>query len=375
MSDRIILSIIVPVYNAAEYLDRFMGGLMSGYDRETADGFEVILVDDGSTDESPAKINDYAGRYPNVKVIHQKNAGPAAARNAGLDAASGKWIWFADPDDEPVEGAVAGIIGRVSHEADQADHGRVQADIYIFDAYEHKGDKVSRWEHFDKAGVFADRTAISAVQRQVLYPHLSPQDARIFRTQRFGAYDTPIAAPWDKVYRHDFLKCNDLRFPDKLRVLDDMFFNLRAFGAAGCVEYVKEPIYHYYRNLGSITASYKPDRIERDMEVFKAIESYISDRSDKDHMTEHEAAELLMAYCKRVVKSFAISLRLCLFNKNNPDSLTKKLKWVKKVLSLDIYRKAFLAVRYADLEWMLKPVVFMGRRKMAFGLYLLASMR
>lgn len=90
-----VISIIVPVYKADKFLKRCVDSILA----QTFTDFECILIDDGSPDSSPAICDEYAKKDPRVKVIHQKNGGVSAARNAGLDAALGEWIGFVDSDD------------------------------------------------------------------------------------------------------------------------------------------------------------------------------------------------------------------------------------------------------------------------------------
>lgn len=91
----IFVSIIVPVYNVERYLRECLDSIA----QLKAFSWEAILIDDGSTDSSGAICDEYAKRETKFRVIHQKNAGVSAARNAGLDAAKGEWIWFVDSDD------------------------------------------------------------------------------------------------------------------------------------------------------------------------------------------------------------------------------------------------------------------------------------
>lgn len=93
--DKIFISIIVPVYNVEKYLRECLDSIS----QLKAFSWEAILVDDGSTDTSGQICDEYAKQDSRFRVIHQKNAGVSAARNAGLDAAKGKWIWFVDSDD------------------------------------------------------------------------------------------------------------------------------------------------------------------------------------------------------------------------------------------------------------------------------------
>ena len=91
----IYLTIIVPVYNVERYLRTCLDSIA----QLKAFSWEAILVDDGSTDTSGKICDKYAKQDSRFRVIHQKNAGVSAARNAGLDAAKGEWIWFVDSDD------------------------------------------------------------------------------------------------------------------------------------------------------------------------------------------------------------------------------------------------------------------------------------
>lgn len=91
------LSFIVPVYNVEKYLTECLDSLLN-QDIPHGD-YEIICVNDGSTDGSPAILRDYAAKHVNIRVITQKNSGLSAARNVGLDAAHGAYIWFVDSDD------------------------------------------------------------------------------------------------------------------------------------------------------------------------------------------------------------------------------------------------------------------------------------
>lgn len=90
-----MFSIIVPVYNVEKYLDKCLKSIL----RQTFKDFECIIIDDGSQDNSNIIIDKYVKLDQRFKVIHQKNMGISAARNAGLDIAEGDYITFIDSDD------------------------------------------------------------------------------------------------------------------------------------------------------------------------------------------------------------------------------------------------------------------------------------
>ena len=92
---RIKLSVIVPVYNVENEIKKCLDSLIS----QTIKNIEIIVVDDGSTDNSPVLVDQYSKQYNNIRVIHQSNRGLSGARNAGLNVASGEYISFIDSDD------------------------------------------------------------------------------------------------------------------------------------------------------------------------------------------------------------------------------------------------------------------------------------
>lgn len=115
-----MISIIIPVYNVQDYLRECLDSIVS---QENQD-YEVILVDDGSTDKSPDICDEYCSRYPQFRVIHKKNGGVSSARNIGLDEAKGDWIWFVDADDWIEKNALQELEDVISeHDCDIVFHG------------------------------------------------------------------------------------------------------------------------------------------------------------------------------------------------------------------------------------------------------------
>ena len=103
------ISIIIPVFNASQYLRECLDSVFS----QTFDGeYEVIAVNDGSTDDSLAICMDYASKHENMKVLTGENAGVSAARNKALDAAQGEWLVFVDADDKMLPDALSTLYNR-----------------------------------------------------------------------------------------------------------------------------------------------------------------------------------------------------------------------------------------------------------------------
>jgi glycosyltransferase involved in cell wall biosynthesis len=117
MSAEAVLSLVVPVYNVAPFLPRFLESLGS----VTAETAEILIVDDGSTDECPRLLAEFAQSRPHVRIIRRTNGGLSAARNTGLEAAKGRYVAFADSDDWFDAGYYERLLGLcVAHDLDMA---------------------------------------------------------------------------------------------------------------------------------------------------------------------------------------------------------------------------------------------------------------
>lgn len=409
------VSVIVPVYNAKTYLDRCMQHLLS----QTLSDIEIILVDDGSTDDSLSICRTYAVNAKKIgsaviKVIHQSNQGPAAARNAGLFCAAGKWIAFVDPDDY-----VSPDYCRASYEYAET----TDADIVMFDAVREKEPLVLA----DDSMLVEEPDHIMNLRCAILYPYMLRYSTNLHIKDQYQSThksDIAIAAPWNKLYKKSFLNDNNLIFPEQLKTLDDMTFNYLAFGCSPKVAYLHKKLYHYCFNRKSITNKYDPNRIKKDLEVFKMIKEDIEadnkdrsdcksendnedgsdckaekdnkDRSDRNSEKDNKDKSdckaqnankdrlvyedrnnqvLIMAYHARVIKSFAILCRLCFFSPMNPYELKHKLQLARNTMNIKEYAEAFDNIDIKVLEPRLKAVVFAVRKKSPFVLYLLHVMQ
>lgn len=345
------ITIVVPIYNVAQYLEQCVDSIVKEVERADEPGVEVILVDDGATDGSGNLADQLALGHPYIRVIHQENMGVAAARNRGMDRALGEWIYFMDGDDWLAEGALVAIRRAV--------HAYPDSDMILFDAYKSYESKRVNWEHFPQACVWEHREEIQRLQRSVLY-----------YPKEFPQTEVPLAAPWDKIYRLAFLRKYNLCFPEELRVLDDMIFNMEVLGRAQKVSYIKTPIYYYRYVSDSITNCYKRDRIGQDAKVWQYIEKYMDLSEEMQAGNGKESEEFKQSYYCRIIKSFAIALRLNLYHRKNGKMWLEKQRNVKDLLQREPYREAFCKVKVGRLEWKLQMLVLAVRGRQYLLLYL-----
>ncbi len=216
-------SIIIPAYNAEEFLPRCLESIFS---QDFAD-YEVIVINDGSTDGTSALLEKYAAGHSNLRTLTQSNQGMATARNRGLEVAQGEYVLFVDSDDELIQHALSALAQKLFGE-----------DIVGF------GTRI----YNEQTGTNTDYQ-LSTVNSQ-LY---SGWD--YFNQERLIARQVHFVCIWQRVYRWAFLEENHLRFADGLRRGEDDFFTTMAFLHARCVKTIAEILYIYHVRPNSITRS------------------------------------------------------------------------------------------------------------------------
>ena len=219
-------SIIIPAYNAEAYLSRCLDSIFS----QEFDDYEVIVINDGSSDGTAVLLERYTSKYPNLHVLAQSNQGMATARNRGLDAAQGDYILFVDSDDELMPQALSSLAPHLNGE-----------DIIGF------GTKILN----EQTGTTADF-------------HLSNHDTKqysgweYFNRHRLEATPVHFVCIWQRAYKRNFLEDNSLRFADGLRRAEDDLFTTMVFLHAQRVKTIADCLYIYHVRPGSITRSSDP---------------------------------------------------------------------------------------------------------------------
>ncbi len=205
-----LLSVIIPVYNAQETIRSALDSVL----KQGINEIEIILVDDGSRDDSLAICRSYAQRDPRFKVISQKNAGPGAARNTALDVAGGRFIAFSDSDDTVPESSYARLLKAAG-----------DADMVIARFNLVTGGKVIN------RGYIKDSQTLG---KEAFLRELAV---------RPGSYY--YSALWNKLYSGRLIKEHDIRFDTVMSWGEDFHFNMNYYRYVRKVSFLKEPVYNY----------------------------------------------------------------------------------------------------------------------------------
>lgn len=206
------LSVIIPVYNVEKYLTECVESVLG----QTYRDYEIILVDDGSTDSGGAMCDDYARKDHRIRVIHQPNGGLSAARNTGLKAASGKYVYFLDSDDYIEDCTLEHLASLAEQEA---------ADVVFFDGY-----------------VFFDECEEdSSVSRYIRKKRYLPEKGREMLLQLLRSDEYRTAVPL-MLLRKEYLIQNGLWFLEGI-IHEDELFTFLVYNADGQVCHCHEQLY------------------------------------------------------------------------------------------------------------------------------------
>ena len=231
-------SIIIPVYNAAEYLEEAVRSLQQ---QDTSENYECILIDDGSTDASYQIMQNLATQDSRLKICHQTNQGPAAARNCGLSAAQGDYVLFMDADDQfdpQVLRKISALLNENSY------------DVVVFGYREisiiHEKPNVVRTAVAPAKITYTTRQEVQRASLSIL------EDRLLF------------ASTCNKAYSRNFLHKHGLRLPTQIYLGEDLAFNCQVLSNAASYAFLPDVLYDYlHRDSHSIITRFKPDKFQQ----------------------------------------------------------------------------------------------------------------
>ena len=215
------VSIIVPVYNAQEYLKRCVDSILSQDYRD----FELLLMDDGSKDASGEICDAYAQQDGRVRVIHKENSGVSDTRNQALELARGTFLQFLDSDDWIVPEATRLLVRSMEE---------YNCDMVISDFYRVSGERLAQ-----KGDIEEDKV----MSRQEFASYMIENPADFY----YGVL-------WNKLYRRDIVEEHKLRMDTDISWCEDFMFNLEYIRYAKVFYALHAPIYYYVKRKGSLAS-------------------------------------------------------------------------------------------------------------------------
>ena len=218
-------SIIIPAYNAEAFLPRCLNSIFS----QEYDDYEVLCINDGSTDSTSAILECYAITHNNLKILTQSNQGMASARNHGLNEATGDYVVFVDSDDWLCDNALSTLASQLTGE-----------DIIGFNAR----------KYHEASGKYTYRPTV-----------VTPESATgwdYYCRHRLDVTDIHFVCIWQRAYRRTFLEEHDLHFAEGLRRAEDDLFTTLAMLHVASIKTIPDCLYTYTIRPDSITHTIAP---------------------------------------------------------------------------------------------------------------------
>lgn len=300
-----MISIIIPVYNTEKYLRRCIDSVL----HSACDDFEILLVNDGSTDSSPAICEEYSRQDSRVKVIHQKNQGVSSARNTGLDHCHGEWIVFVDSDDF-ISKDFLSLIAKEIHQ---------DKDLLLFDFSKHIAGQASA------AYPVRTLTFQGKEMRELIRRILVPQPL-------YAGGSADFRTPCARAYRKYIIDRYSIRFSPGLTVGEDLLFNLEYQLRASCCAYTSIPVYYYDIHMGSATHGFRSRLLKNHARLLRQLKQLL------EHC--HMLPLLEPAYESYCLENLTYVLIWEVFSPLSPRSYRTKCRMCAAMQKNAIYRKA-----------------------------------
>lgn len=320
--DDLLISIVIPVYNTKDYLEQCVRSVLN----QTAENLELILVDDGSTDESGMICDAFAKEDTRVRVIHQENGGVHTARNRGILEAKGQYLMFIDADDWIDEETIESIQKILQKET---------LDILRFSfVREYNRGSVKKINTFVKEGL-----SVGEDYKNIFRQAVGLTETELLHIENFNFLSTACTS----VYRRAMLISGKVEFPSReaLGSFEDGLFNIKAFACARSFYYIDKHYYHYRKtNADSCTVSYRENYLEKQGKLFEIIYK----------IAKKENPQFMSAYYNRIVFS---AMELCMNATNSGKGRVKQFAEIKAVVNNPVQQEAFrkLQLRYLPLVW------------------------
>lgn len=337
------ISIIVPCYNVDKYLEKCLDSLTG----QTLRDIEIIPVDDGSPDTSGAICDRYAAKDSRIKPIHKANGGVSAARNDGLEAATGDYVFFCDGDDW----MPADACQLLWEEAE-----RSGADVIFGDIWRSWEDRDEYMRLFADPFCSDDRSFIRELIRTNFYYTYCPMVPR--DDQADGCY----GGPWNKIVKRQLLMDKGIRFDLRVKgIYDDVIYSGYVLAEAKTVAYIGKPVYNYRQVPTSMTRVFKKNVLQINEMIFKSWEEFL-ERYDPQ-------GTWLPAYYGNVIRRLDHAVQVYFLTEANPAPKRERRRELSALIRSEPYRAAARGVEREKLDRRHKVLAAMAKRGSAAGIW------
>lgn len=340
------VSVVIPVYNVSEYLDECISSVC----KQTMKNIEIIIIDDGSTDNSADICKKWEKKDNRIIFICGPNYGVSTARNKGIEVSKGKWIAFVDSDDwtEP------NYLELLYENAEKNN-----ADVSICGFFYNYPDDELISGHYNSDMLFQGKEEIRQIQIQVM--------ARKMCKMKNNSGDR-VGAPWGKLFNAKLIKSNGISYIPALKRSQDIVFSLYVLEIAEKISYVNIPAYHYRITEGSACNKYSEQILTNVNAYLNEIQNFIYKYHKNDIFFQD-------AFYTKVCTSIHKCMFQYFFHKQYPNSFSIMKKELEDYISQPVFSDAMNYVKYKNLDKKEKIFVFCLKHNMIRTLYMLVNIR
>lgn len=334
-----LVSVIVPVYNVEKYLSQCIKSILG----QTYKNIEVILVNDGSLDESGKICDSFLELDSRIKVIHKENEGLGYARNTGLEYVSGEYVTFVDSDDYVDDNMIEELInGLKKNGADTCIGG--------FKRINDEG-KIKFEEHYIEKFYSGEKECEEVLSRM----YGSAPDK----------HDAIRMSVWNVLYSMNIIRENNLRFPsERVYISEDIIWDTDYYKYARGVQVIDAVTYNYRIVEGSLTQKYKKDRFQMISILYLELEGKINAKK-----TNAEAIT-------RLQRQFFVNLRTCISQERKLVSNKTKRESVKSIAEIcndDLVKRILMHYPINKLGFKQRLFLYFVQKSKSSLLYILAN--
>lgn len=305
-----LISIIVPVYNAENYIERCVKSILN----QTYKNIEVLLIDDGSVDNSYMICEKLAKENEKVIFVHQKNYGVSATRNKGIEMANGKYIGFVDVDDFIEDKMYENMYNILK--AEQADISMCYFNVVYAEEYSKK---------------ISNKVQIKKLNKEELYACLLNEKIQGF--------------VWNKLYRKEIIEKFSVKFSQDIKIAEDTLFNVEYISKIRTGVVLENQLYNYFQN---VNGAYLRNYNENWNTILHAYEKIIENYK-KEKLSEQIYIKL---YLNFINANFDLKQKL-LLSKHKDEMLEKKIKKNVKLYFRTVFISNIISVK-EKIELVLK---------------------
>lgn len=299
--DKILISVVVPIYNVEKYIDNCLRSII----RQSYKNIEIILVDDGSTDQSGIICEKYAKLDNRIKVIHKKNEGLGLARNSGLELVSGQYVAFIDSDDFIAEDMIDKLVDSIlKNNVDTVYCG-------YYEYYNHN--LVLSKPCYYSNNIFEGEEITSKILLEMI--GTSPKEKN----------DSLVSmSVWHALYSTEIIKQNLIKFPSEREYIsEDIVFDILYLKCAKRIMFIEDCLYFYRcNNINSLTHKYKKDEFLMHKKVVDKLNFELSKIMKKEQ------------YINRTDRYLLGRLRTCIKKIINYGKKDEKFKIKSEIMKL-----------------------------------------